>query len=133
MSIMAASMEQIRYAFMERAGEGVVSIRKFDGRKASTTSYDNIPAYQHYPDDKDLLSLQAQGVDLASEDLVINVMTGDIDIQLAKEDRVDVDHFSGTKVTYKVKAVLKRQFPERIGGKPLVDRVAISPIPKDNV
>lgn len=133
MSLMSASMDQIRYAFMERAGDGTISIRKYNGRTASATSYDNIPAYQHYPQDDDLQTLKAQGVDLASEDLVVNVMTGDLDIQLTKEDRVDVDHFSGSKVTYKVKSVLKRQYPEKIGSKPLVDRVLICPIPMDNV
>lgn len=128
MSIPSYIVDQARAAFMIRADGGVVELRKYNGTTVLPKRY-KCPAYSHYPTQDDLQTAASQGVAVGTEDTVINILTADVPVSAAREDRVDILIFNGSRVTFKVIALLKRQFIPRIGEKALVDRVLVTPIP----
>jgi hypothetical protein len=130
MGIMAGIVDQARAAFLIRSGGGKATIRKWGGTTAAAAGTE-VDAYTHYPTQKDIQEAMGLGIAIATEDTVINLLTGDSTVQAGKDDRIDIVFFDNTIKVFKVKAILKRQFPTSIGAKPLVDRALICPIPTD--
>jgi hypothetical protein len=131
MSVVSSIIDQARSVFLLRADGGTAKLRKFNGTTAAAGGI-AVPAYSHYPTDEDLQQALGDGIQVGSEDVVLNLLTGDTPgLQTVSEDRVDVVMFNGGIQTFRVKKVLKRQFVSRIGDQPLVDRVLVCPIPTD--